>query len=124
MGDAVLLSEPQPLRSVFPELIEPLKLALRECDEIEGETLGLDATVDELEVFGFCGCGDEFCGSFYTVQPPEDDGGWLADAKILGPLPGTITAIDVLDGRIAQVEITGAVGDFKSRYDLAIKAAK
>jgi hypothetical protein len=81
---ARLLSRPELLREVFPELVEPVKEALAYCGGIEGRELGPAPAVDELDVHGFCGCGDDFCGTFSTTRPPEQRRGWTDHP--IGPL--------------------------------------
>lgn len=68
----------------------------------------LAATVSDLRVVAPCGCGDDFCQSFYTEPPPEgaypypdrarnvccDEPGW--DGMLI---------LDVVDERIHFVEV-------------------
>jgi hypothetical protein len=125
----ILLNRPQSLGELFPELVEPLKEVLLECERIS-EIPGLAATVDQLEIHGFCGCGDDFCGSFYTVRPPH----WVLDWTdcTLGPLCGLgadspFMSVDLLDGAVAHVEITCATAPlmetFKRHYEEAMAGA-
>jgi hypothetical protein len=122
-----LLSRPEPLRELFPELVAPLKEALLYCERVEGRELGLAETVDDLDVHGFCGCGDQFCGTFYTARPPQDRRGWTVSTK--GPLDhvSPFTAIDLVGGEIVEVEIICAdapsMAGFKQRYDEALERA-
>lgn len=78
------------------------------CLSRYGET-GLASQVGELRVVELCGCGDDFCQSFFTAPPPtggypldrhrnwypeDDDPGW--DGYLI---------LDVVDERIAYVEV-------------------
>jgi hypothetical protein len=67
----------------------------------------LAAQVDGLRVVQRCGCGDDHCQSFYTQAPsvgayPRDEHrNWYSDE------PGWegYLILDVVDGRIAYVEV-------------------
>jgi hypothetical protein len=112
MTAPVRINPPRALDEVFPELVEPLRRAL----EAEREP-GLAASVDNLRVYSLDGCGDDFCGSFYTVDPPAP----VSYSIMLDDdSPFTPFAIDVSDGQISFVEIIHAdtlvMADFKRRY--------
>jgi hypothetical protein len=73
----------------------------------EGE---LAAQVEGLQVVQVCGCGDDFCQSFYTEPPPEgafpegsynvvcEEPGWEGQL-ILDVVRGRIAYVEVLDRR-------------------------
>ncbi|HYZ76115.1 MAG TPA: hypothetical protein VE596_01955 [Gaiellaceae bacterium] len=94
-------------------MIQPLRDAL----EAGGEP-GLAESVERLCVHALCGCGDSFCGSFYTLDPsrPRLQGTIGLD----GDSPFTPFAIDTSDDRIAFVEIINAdsspLSGFKRRH--------
>jgi hypothetical protein len=125
----LLLPAPEPLRDVFPELVEPLKEVLLECEQIEGREMGLVPTVDELEVHGFCGCRSDYYITFYTARPPRDMRGWIR--RTMGPLcweGSPFMSISVVDGAIAEVEVSCptvfSMAEFKRRYDDAVARAR
>lgn len=70
----------------------------------EGE-LDLAEQVSELRVVQVCGCGDDFCQSFYTVARP--DGAWgpsLRNPEVdLGD--GGWIILDVVQGEICYIEV-------------------
>jgi hypothetical protein len=125
----LILPAPEPLRDLFPELVEPLKEVLLECEQIQGREMGLAPTVDQLEVHGFCGCGDDYYTTFYTVRPPRDMRGWIR--RTMGPLcweGSPFMSISVVDGAIAEVEISCptafSMAELKRRYDEAVARAR
>ncbi|QLQ11835.1 MAG: hypothetical protein HZY75_09755 [Nocardioidaceae bacterium] len=77
---------------------------LREALVAEDEEL-LVTQVETLSVIAECGCGDDFCQSFYTAPKPDGaygPGHWnvLLDAPWSGML-----ILDVVDGQIVYVEV-------------------
>jgi hypothetical protein len=62
--------------------------------------------VATLEVWDYCGCGDEFCGSFYTAQKPSGPWPKLGVHSTVAPsVRKGMVILDVLDGVIRYVEI-------------------
>jgi hypothetical protein len=60
--------------------------------------------VDALRLVDRCRCGDAFCGMFYTAEPPDGSYGPGLENVVLEPARGMIV-LDVVDGRIAAVEV-------------------
>lgn len=84
----------------WPVLAEQLRAALAEAGEAD-----LAASVDSLEVYEMCGCGDDFCQSLYTG--PRPDGAWgpgLRNVCLTPPWPGMLI-LDVVDDAIRYVEV-------------------
>jgi hypothetical protein len=84
----------------WPALAAQLRQAL--LAEGEGK---LAASVDSLSVVEPCGCGDDFCQSFYTR--PRPDGAYGPDHRNISlnpPWPGMLI-LDVVHDEIAFVEI-------------------
>ena len=69
----------------------------------EGELLTLKASVDSLEIKSRCGCGDDFCASFYTGSLEEKDYGRQRTIAI--PAFEGFLYVDVIDGSIRHVEV-------------------
>jgi hypothetical protein len=70
----------------------------------EQETV-LAASIESLEVVAFCGCGDDFCQSFYTA--PKPDGVYKPGHRnilIDAPWPGYLI-VDVVKDEIVFVEV-------------------
>lgn len=84
----------------WPSLADQFRRALL----AEGEA-GLAVSVHGLRVVEPCGCGDEFCQSFYTAPKPDGAYGpghrnvWLDP-----PWPGMLI-LDVVQGEIVFVEV-------------------
>lgn len=91
----------QPLvSSRWPGLAAELRTALHEAGEKE-----LARQVDSLEVIQQCDCGDDFCQSFYTQQPPDAPFGPGHRNVGLSPsLPGYLI-LDVVRDLIMFVEV-------------------
>jgi hypothetical protein len=93
--------EPAELSEIAPDFAAIVKAAL---DEQGDEHLAQQLSA--LNVVAMCGCGDEFCGSFYTTAPPE--GAWPPSSDTVlveGETPGMMVVLDVVDGEIAYVEV-------------------
>jgi hypothetical protein len=94
------LEEP-PLVSIrWPRLAAELTTALREADESN-----LIYQVDNLRVLGECGCGDDFCQSFYTQPPPAGAYGPGHRNVGLSPSESGMLVLDVVDDVIMFVEV-------------------
>lgn len=93
--------EPPPLlRNLLPALAAELVHLLEE----EGER-DLALCAYDLNVYGACGCGDDFCQSLRTgAHPPGTPFGQGYRAVQLMPGRGMIN-LDVVHGRIEYVEI-------------------
>jgi hypothetical protein len=84
----------------WPTLASELRAAL----VAEGEA-ALDDGVGDLVVVQMCGCGDDFCQSFYTAAPPE--GAWGVghrNVMLDPPWPGYLI-LDVVDEATTYVEV-------------------
>ena len=93
------LALPVPLVDVLPDFAAELAEALRSEDGAD-----LADQVRELSITAVCGCGDDFCASFYTG--PRPDGPWGHGHKNVTPQTATgMVILDVVDGRIRYVEV-------------------
>ncbi|MQY14123.1 hypothetical protein SRB5_42850 [Streptomyces sp. RB5] len=88
------------VRDVYPDLITELVSLLE--DEGERE---LAICVWDVRLFGECGCSDDFCQSIRTSDhlPGQPYGQGHRCVPLL-PAKGMLN-LDVVDGRIAYVEI-------------------
>ncbi|GAA1593701.1 hypothetical protein GCM10009789_54700 [Kribbella sancticallisti] len=90
----------------WPTLAGQLRAALIRAGEAE-----LATQVDDLRALKMCACGDDFCQSFYTQPPPDGSyppdkhRNWYPEADDPGPGWDGYLILDVVDGRIAFVEI-------------------
>lgn len=93
------LALPVPLVNVLPEFAAELAEALRSEDGAD-----LADQVRELSITAVCGCGDDFCASFYTG--PRPDGPWGHGHRNVTPETATgMVILVVVDGRIRYVEV-------------------
>lgn len=93
------LALPVPLVDVLPDFAVELAEALRFEDGAE-----LAEQLSGLSITAVCGCGDDFCASFYTG--PRPDGPWGAQHENVTPETATdMVILDVVDGRIRHVEV-------------------
>ena len=84
---------------VLPELASELRHALQQDGREE-----LASQVGSLRIVEMCGCGDDFCASFYTGPQPE--GGWGSGHENVVPDVDTgMLILDVVDGIIRYVEV-------------------
>jgi len=84
----------------WPRLSGELRDALIAEDEAD-----LASSVDALEVVQRCACGDDFCQSFYTAQPPDDAYGPGHRNVLLDPPWTGMLILDVVDDEIVYVEV-------------------
>lgn len=95
-GEAVV--EPL-LCEVYPDLCWELTRLL-EADELPS----LAAAVRDLRIVAPCGCGDDFCQSFYTG--PKPDGAYGPGHRNVPLFPPVgMLVLDVVDDRILFVEV-------------------
>ena len=87
------------LIEVFPDLADELRVRLRSEDEKE-----LAETVSDLRIVERCRCGDEFCGTFYTIPKPRGSYGPTHRTIDLDVEEGMLI-VDVVDERIVCVEV-------------------
>lgn len=59
--------------------------------------------VRELSITAVCGCGDDFCASFYTG--PRPDGSWGAEHRNITPTMAGMVILNVVADRIRYVEV-------------------
>lgn len=101
-AEAPQLALPVPLVDVLPDfagILTELAEALRFEDGAE-----LADQVSELWITAVCGCGDDFCASFYTGPRPEGSRG--PQHRNVTPETATgMVILDVVDGRIRYVEV-------------------
>jgi hypothetical protein len=84
----------------WPTLAGQLRRALL----AEGEATRA-ASVDVLRVVELCGCGDDFCQSFYTAPKPDGAyGPGHRDVFLDPPWPGLLI-VDILQDEIVFVEV-------------------
>lgn len=88
------------MADLLPHVLAELEAGLRE----EGE-IPLIETLPRLRVTEPCGCGDDFCSSFYTGPRPRHSWAEEGSARTIGIGGGTVFAIDVVDDEIRYVEI-------------------
>jgi len=88
------------LRDRWPVLAAQLETALRACDEPT-----LAGLVEDLPVVRRCGCDDDFCQSFYTAAPPNGLYGAGHRNVVLDPPWNGFLILDVVDDKIAYVEV-------------------
>ncbi|MEV6527209.1 hypothetical protein AB0M43_35285 [Longispora sp. NPDC051575] len=87
------------VRVVFPDLAAELASLLVE----EGE-FDLATAIAGLRLVADCGCGDDFCQSFYTADRP--DGAYGPGHRCVPLLPAKgMLILDVVDDRIMYVEV-------------------
>ncbi|MFD1544549.1 hypothetical protein [Nonomuraea guangzhouensis] len=87
------------VRELFPDLVAELIACLRE----EGEE-DLAIAVWDVRFHEACGCGDDFCQSFYTAERPNGAYGPGHRCVPLLPAKGDLI-LDVVEGRIMYVEV-------------------
>lgn len=98
-AEAPQLAAPVPLVKVLPDFAAELADAIRFEDGAE-----LADQVRGLSITAVCGCGDDFCASFYTG--PRPDGRWGQGHKNVTPETATgMVDLDVVDGLIRYVEV-------------------
>ena len=84
---------------VLPDLASELRNALAQDGRAE-----LAGQVSSLRIVQLCGCGDDFCASFYTG--PQPDGAWGDGHENVVPDVDTgMLVLDVVDGVIRYVEV-------------------
>jgi hypothetical protein len=88
------------VREVLPELASELKDALARQGQPD-----LAAQIDGLRIKSLCGCDDDFCGSFYTGEPPYGQWSDLGDHYSLPVETDWLIVLDVVDGTIRYVEV-------------------
>lgn len=87
------------LKEALPELASELYDLLIKKNEIE-----LAQQIDSLRIIELCSCDEEFCSTFYTLPKPDDR--WDGDLlSIELERKNGIIVLDVVDNKIAQVEI-------------------
>ena len=84
---------------VLPEFSTELVAALVAQGDVD-----LAAQVRDLLIVETCGCGDEFCASFYVV--PRPGGGWgLGHRCVPVDIDTGMVVLDVVDEVITYVEV-------------------
>jgi hypothetical protein len=87
------------LQDALPELAEELQMLLGNADQAE-----LASQIGSLQIIDRCRCGDDFCGTFYTIPKPK--GAWGVGHETI-PLDceDCYLNVDVVDGKIVSVEV-------------------
>ncbi|MGE5682604.1 MAG: hypothetical protein ACM34K_17185 [Bacillota bacterium] len=87
------------LKEALPELASELyDLLMKKNAKI------LAQQIDSLRIVELCNCGGEFCSTFYTLPKPNDRwDGELYSVEL--ERKNGIIVLDVVDNKIAQVEI-------------------
>jgi hypothetical protein len=91
--------KPLPLADTLPAFAVELQRLLSEAGEP-----ALAAQVATLRIFGRCDCQGDFCSTFYT-RPAQGSFGPNHRCVRLFPEEGSHLVLDVLDGRIACIEL-------------------
>src|SRR5580704_8002086 len=87
------------LAETLPEFAQELQRLLRaQKPELAGQ-------VPTLEIVRGCGCGDDFCASFYTQPKPNGGYGPGHDTLLLDTAAPGMLILDVVDGLISLVEV-------------------
>jgi hypothetical protein len=87
------------VRALFPDLVGELRELLTDSADSH-----LAEQLSDLVIVDRCRCGDDFCGMFYTIPPPE--GAWPSPHRNVpfftehGEL-----ILDVVNERIAAIEV-------------------
>jgi hypothetical protein len=84
------------LNNALPDLGTELEALLREAGESR-----LAGEVASLRIVEPCGCGDDFCSSFYTAPRPE--GTWGPGHQTIPLAPDLI--VDVVGGHVVYIEV-------------------
>ncbi len=56
------------MKSIFPDLVNKIKQVFAVQDRRD-----LYEQINDLVIVSLCKCGEESCGSFYTVDPPDEN---------------------------------------------------
>ena len=94
----ILRQLPPLLDDVMPDFANELR------DLLRADAPELAAQVAGLRLHGRCTCGDSFCSMFYTAPLPDGSYGPTLRTLALSPEDGMVI-LDVVDGRIAAVEV-------------------
>jgi len=109
---------PQLVRDLLPEVYADIETLI----QAEGMS-SLRQGLESLAVTETCGCGDDFCASFYTGARPR--GGWSDEGSHLTLVDGdtiVVESIDVVDSTIRYVEIISAKSEAGQRVVNALKS--
>jgi hypothetical protein len=87
------------LGETLPEFAQELQRLLR------AQKPELAVQVPMLEIIEGCGCGDDFCASFYTQPKPNGAYGPGHDTLLLDTAAPGMLMLDVVDGVISFVEV-------------------
>jgi hypothetical protein len=87
------------LTEMLPLLAHELQQLLQAKNQLE-----LATQVTALEIVEGCGCGDDFCASFYTQPKPKGAYGTGHYTLVLEPADGMLI-LDVVGGVISFVEV-------------------
>ena len=85
------------MKSIFPDLVNKIKQVFAEQDRRD-----LYEQINDLVIVSLCKCGEESCGSFYTVDPPDENTEHKVEDFVI--VHGQIT-VEVYDGKVTYIEI-------------------
>lgn len=87
------------LTETLPEFAQELQRLL------QAQKPELAAQVPTLKIERGCGCGDDFCASFYTQPKPKGSYGPGHDTLLLDTEAPGMLMLDIVDGIISFVEV-------------------
>ena len=87
------------LAETLPEFAQELQRLL------EAQKPELAVQVPILKIVEGCGCGDDFCASFYTQPKPNGAYGPGHDTLLLDTEAPGMLILDVVDGVISFIEV-------------------
>jgi hypothetical protein len=85
------------IKKALPQLAQELESGFRKIGQVD-----LAATVSELDIVERCRCGDEGCGTFYTLEKCVWSGKKLEQ---IVPVVEGLYAVDVFSNKVACIEI-------------------
>lgn len=89
------------VRDLVPSLIDDIKRAL--IDNDEGEATG---KVDQLEAWGRCPCGDDFCSSFSTGPLPKGAASEKDEYRTIAvPVSSGLVFLTIAASEVRYVEV-------------------
>jgi hypothetical protein len=91
------------LIEVLPELASRIKQVF-----IKHNRIDLPEQADSLKIIALCGCGENTCGSFYTVDPHIENEEFDTEGFIV---EDALIAVEVYGGKVGYIEnIPGEYG--------------
>ena len=87
------------LAETLPEFAQELQRLL----QVQKPELAVQVPI--LKIVEGCGCGDDFCASFYTLPKPNGAYGPGHDTLLLDTEAPGMLILDVVDGVISFIEV-------------------